>query len=387
MPANTPPPPPPAPAAAPRACWLDWVRFLAALLVCVVHTRNVVWMDWASIEPASRHLFSLALIGVGRLGHEAVMVFFALSGFFVGGACLRSIRERSFDGRHYAIDRFSRIYPPYLAAILLSLAVALIPRIPTPDPSPGSVIGHLFFLQGPFCPVLPGNVPLWSLAYEACFYVMAGVIAHLWTQRGRGGWTPLALTLLVLSILWLRHAVWLYAACWAFGALAFHLQDRLRGPRILVGGLVLAALGTLLHQTGMSTHGSLPTSIPPRLGQDTGTALLAAGVSLTLPWLANASPRTRGARRLGELGAPLAAFSYSLYLIHLPVLELAAPLVPRRSTIFGADSLLRFSALIALCLLSAWVFALLFERPAPLIRRHLLRLLGSPRPPFSCAAS
>lgn len=52
-----------------------------------------------------RGLSALAVMS----GHEAVMVFFVLSGFFIGTSVLESFRERRWSWRAYLINRLTRL--------------------------------------------------------------------------------------------------------------------------------------------------------------------------------------------------------------------------------------------------------------------------------------
>ncbi len=81
----------------------DWLQIVLALVV------------------ASRHA---GLIGLDHAGKMAVDVFFALSGWLIGGILLRS---RLADLPRFYFNRATRIWIPYALAIaLLSLASVLI---------------------------------------------------------------------------------------------------------------------------------------------------------------------------------------------------------------------------------------------------------------------
>lgn len=82
----------------------------------------------------------------------------------------------------YAIDRFSRIYPPLFAAIIFYYITSVV--IPGTPFSLGRALGNLLNLQGIACKSLVS--PFWSLSYEVWFYVILGVFAHiLLTSRDR----------------------------------------------------------------------------------------------------------------------------------------------------------------------------------------------------------
>jgi peptidoglycan/LPS O-acetylase OafA/YrhL len=51
-----------------------------------------------------------------RLGGEAVLLFFVLSGFLVGGRIIRRAKSRTFSLKDYSVDRCSRILLPLIPA-------------------------------------------------------------------------------------------------------------------------------------------------------------------------------------------------------------------------------------------------------------------------------
>ena len=92
--------------------WLDALRFIAALMVLLNHTRNDFFMMYGDLPLSQHGLLSFTFYTIMRLGHEAVVVFFVLSGFLVGGRGMERLKHGTMDARSYIIDRFSRIYPP-----------------------------------------------------------------------------------------------------------------------------------------------------------------------------------------------------------------------------------------------------------------------------------
>ena len=66
--------------------WLDAIRFLAAFMVVFCHSRNDFFLPYGELPVEQKTLGTMLFYSLGRLGHEAVIVFFVLSGFLVGGA-------------------------------------------------------------------------------------------------------------------------------------------------------------------------------------------------------------------------------------------------------------------------------------------------------------
>ena len=87
---------------------LDALRLLAAFLVVAEHARAAVFIPWTQLE-GGRMLLA-PFYALTSMGHEAVMVFFALSGFLVGGQAIRRLRRGTFSARDYALRRLVRLW-------------------------------------------------------------------------------------------------------------------------------------------------------------------------------------------------------------------------------------------------------------------------------------
>lgn len=79
----------------------------------ISHSRNDYFLAYGDLPHEHQGIGAFLFYTFGRLGHEAVVVFFVLSGFLVGGRGFERISKGIFDVRSYAIDRFARIIPPY----------------------------------------------------------------------------------------------------------------------------------------------------------------------------------------------------------------------------------------------------------------------------------
>ena len=92
--------------------WLDSLRFIAAFMVLLSHARNTFFPAFGDLPADQHNIFSMAFTLFCRMGHEAVIVFFVLSGFLVGGRGFERSKDGSMNVGSYAIDRFARITPP-----------------------------------------------------------------------------------------------------------------------------------------------------------------------------------------------------------------------------------------------------------------------------------
>jgi len=106
---------------------VDVMRGIAALGVAWFHSRSDLWIGFKAInaDRAAYSIFDRALsylsLPVSQMG-GMVMLFFVLSGFCIHLPTAR--RKVAPSWRIYFARRFLRIYPPYLAIILICLLLA-----------------------------------------------------------------------------------------------------------------------------------------------------------------------------------------------------------------------------------------------------------------------
>jgi peptidoglycan/LPS O-acetylase OafA/YrhL len=93
-----------------RSWWpyLDLARGLAALLVAMGHLRGFVFVDFPTLEHPGL-VWSVFYFATG-FGHQAVMAFFVLSGFLVGGTVVSRTEAGQWSWSDYAITRMTRLW-------------------------------------------------------------------------------------------------------------------------------------------------------------------------------------------------------------------------------------------------------------------------------------
>jgi peptidoglycan/LPS O-acetylase OafA/YrhL len=90
--------------------YLDILRVFAALYVMLFHIKTL------QIGPAA------ILNKIPNHGHDAVILFFVLSGYVIAAT---TERKYSAGFREYILDRASRVYSVAIPALLLSVMLAL----------------------------------------------------------------------------------------------------------------------------------------------------------------------------------------------------------------------------------------------------------------------
>ena len=161
---------------------LDVLRGLAALMVVIYHYTVVYSTGADSAVP---------------YGVLAVNLFFMISGFviFMTLSKSRSVNE-------FAISRFSRLFPVFWVAVLLTQTVVWLNPLPVYSVSWGDALINLTMLAGPLHFPWVDNV-YWSLVIELMFYVimmgihLLGMLQHI--ERFVLPWLLLQLTAAFLS--------------------------------------------------------------------------------------------------------------------------------------------------------------------------------------------
>ena len=171
---------------------LDLLRGIAAFLVLSGHLRSYIFQNYGKLAQVS--LLEETFYFATGLGHQAVIIFFALSGFLVGGKVLDDILTHRFSWSHYLVRRLTRLWIVIIPTLILTLLLDNIGIQLTkgigydgqyyqmydfgPYSSVGvdhsflTLLGNLGFLQTIFVPAFGSNGPMWSLANEFWYYVI-----------------------------------------------------------------------------------------------------------------------------------------------------------------------------------------------------------------------
>ncbi len=314
------------------------IRGVSALLVCAGHLRSAIMADYGDVQqPGPWHALFYLLTG---FGHQAVMVFFVLSGFFVGGSVLR--QAGTFSAKQYAIARLTRLWIVLIPALVFTAVIDSLVRsldagvltgaywnIWNSGPqsaesfsdSFGAFMGNCAFLQTIVVPVFGVNGPLWSLANEFWYYVLFPCLACSCLEPARffqfrvrlwAGLCGLVVLALLPRGMCLGFLVWLLGVVvWRFRASSpqrFHRR-------------LWVAFGLLFFLAAMAYSKSAIWQLRLGLPEDLATGLTFGVLAVSLAWtpVPQSVPSVciAAARRLAD-------FSYSLYIVHFPVVLLIA---------------------------------------------------------------
>lgn len=290
-----------------RLDWVDGLRGMAVLMVVLSHA------------------FQAYLLSVPAIGAQGVSLFFVLSGFCLSYAPLRRRNEQRatwFGLRRFALARCRRILPPYYAALAVFVPLNLLfTRLgwiwpgASGTPSAGDIIAHRLLLHN-FNPswVLTIDGPMWSLATEWQWYLVFPLLLWLCIRHPRTAVLlsfVIALNCTFLPLLSFMGAgqfvpVRLVEFCLGILAARAVVEER-RIPPLPIIGLVSVA-GLVVINVGVASPVVLSLYYPICGIAFAGLILLTARASrlcTAISW----SPLVR-----------LGVISYSVYLIHYPVL-------------------------------------------------------------------
>ena len=342
--------------------WLDALRFIAAFLVLFCHSRNDFFLKYNYLPVDQQGIGAFVFYTLGRLGPEAVIVFFVLSGFLVGGKGLERIINGSFKLRGYVVDRFCRIMIPLCTAVILYIIVA---PIVGKEYSFFTVVGNLLSLQGIVCEPLIS--PFWSLSYEVWFYIMLFALA-LTTRRKKIG-----LVLFFICCLVYTRMNALYLLMWLMGALAWICRPR-GGKYYLWGSLVM-----IVCSLGMSvvTSGSKAFSFDLPFDNMQAKLILSISVCIFCQQLILFPPKSTRGYKIEIFFSKLADFSYSLYLIHrILLLIVFSFFFGKEKADLSTKCLLEYIAIVMSIMLVTYVIYYVTERRTNEVKRWIKIKLG-----------
>ncbi len=357
---------------------LDFARALAALLVLLFHIRTTLVAPLDALE--THNVAIAAFYFVTSFGHDAVVVFFVLSGFLVGSAVLRLDFRSPRDLRAYWLDRSVRIAPVLVAAVVLSVTLQHAIANAACADTPATILGNTFGLQNFLVRPLCNNLPLWSISNEIVYYIAFPVIVAALSGAisirlvlGLGGLALIFVLALVRAPLDDTNIV-LDFPFWLIGAALWFVPPILRHHRLPALALLACAL----------LFGRLQIGREYWWFRDLFLALSFAYTISTFfdQAIPGDGTKARVATYLAPLSHWFAEISFSLYVIHYPLIRLYGATIgitraDARYTAISPQFLLEFIGLTLVSILIAFAFSLLFERPRRLFKRAIANRLPS----------
>ncbi len=318
------------------------------------------------------------------LGHQAVIIFFVLSGYFVGGSVAGAYQMGKWSWLQYAIRRLSRLWIVLLPALILTLIWDMVgrnlagagyngafyelyssgPSVQAPvDLQPVTFFGNALFLQTILVPHFGTNGPLWSLANEFWYYLLFPLFWGVF-KSGRLLRSIISASLAVTIIIWLPHGILWGGVIWLFGYGAYLAGQYTVSRRICGHPFWLVLTGALAAASLVASKSTSP------LGSN-----LAIGGAFAL-FVAGLATRNSAPHAYASLAAGMGETSYSLYLTHFPFLAFIF------FTLFKGEQFqpdlggfMRFFGVLLIVLVYVMVVWWCFERNTDRIRKRLETIL------------
>jgi peptidoglycan/LPS O-acetylase OafA/YrhL len=384
-----------------RMAWLDALRAVAALLVVYAHLSHHLLRGAREISAEWLHA-----------GTAGVMLFFLVSGYIIPASL-----ERHGDLRTFWINRLARLLPLY--AVVALVVVAALPQDPYLSDHPAiAAVAHasmLTHLLG-----VPLITPVfWTLTFEMAFYLMVSALYALRAHRASGTVAVILAGAAVLTApLTPGRVAGPVVAVTAAVALVLGLAALTSGRRaaaVAGAALLLTLAGTLLTAGQDGAHVWDGLLIPAVMfvgatvfraehGQisrrQAATVATVVAAALLFNWLSELSalnaltPRyvTRSLLTLAVIGATFALgmaargrrvprslawvglVSYSVYLVHVPLIALLGPALDfLEARLRGPWELLAVGLFLAVLFGVSWAGHHFVEVPGQRLGRWLIR--------------
>ena len=323
--------------------FLDGLRLLAALGVVFAHLDNSRLVPGAATEHAYGGFF--------------VVAFFVLSGYVIS-ATTDSAR---FDGVRYFSVRLARLWTVALPALLVAFLLEKAGARLAPDHFGGFDRGHSplryllaatfanevwFFSAGP-----PMDLPVWSLAYEFWYYVLFGLAVFVKAPLMR------ALCLTVICAI-VGPKILVLFPVWLLGTVAWRIarsrQAWERWAPLVIGLSAALLLGLIIvNPRWPGEIGSAPLFFSGAWFSDWLCGLGIAGLIVGIDARFHSRSVPRAVNAIIKQGAGV---SFSLYLLHYPLMVFFAGLLP-----YDRSSPVQIGGVLVLVFLVVYLFGSFFE--------------------------
>lgn len=354
---------------------LDAIRGAAALIVLLGHTRGLFFASLAgNATGGDQHM----LIGDG-----AVMVFFVLSGYLVGGSVLQSVCNGTWSWKTYLVKRITRLWIVLLPALAIGVALDTLgmhlfssaASIYSGPPgqqevhdvasrlTASTISGNAVFLQTIAFQTAGTNNALWSLANEFWYY-LAFPVALLALRKNQTIWKRGLFALGFIAILLIAgRSIDLLFPIWLLGAAVSLLptRSRLHLSRTLASTLMIG-----LPIVWIAVRRS-------QLPKYTAESIVALYFATALVFLVKQTQLSHG-QLYPAIAGFLSRISYTLYLVHLPMAVFLCALIntPWHRWSMSSRHLLLYASMNTFLVLASYGIYLLFESKTDTVRDLLL---------------
>ena len=363
--------------------WLDLCRGLSALAVLAGHLRNAIFIDFSQLNESS--FVEKIFYFTTSLGHQAVMVFFVLSGFFVGGSILN--HKNNFKFKNYLVARLSRLWVVLIPALFFTALIDQVSNFYLPGLIEGgfyellssgpnnnysssilTFLGNITFLQTTYVPLFGTNGALWSLANEFCYYMLFPMIMIIIGKIQCSFIHKVVFSILTLIyIIFFAHHFLYGFIIWLFGVAVYIIYTRIDKNYNFWFFLFSAILFCF------SLINSKIDIIKDLLGFSNTTNLI-VGFSFAIFLISIKNKNIHGQleKNIILFSQWLSDISYTLYVFHFPmVLLIFSVFYSDNQIVFGFAGIMQYLFWMALIIAFSYLMWSLFEKNTYKVRNFI----------------
>jgi peptidoglycan/LPS O-acetylase OafA/YrhL len=352
--------------------YLDGLRGLSALLVVFYH--GMLFSGHLNEHLSSSfNVLTYAL----SFGHFSVSVFIVLSGFCLCIPVALSTDKQLKGGfKRYITRRFRRIVPPYYVAIAFFLAlIAVLPILQTSQNTAWdskipitwqSIVSHLLLVHNFSTDwIYKIDGPMWSVATEWQIYFIFPVLILIWRKFGVGASILFAIILGYILNLNFRYLHPGYVGLFAMGMVAsilsFSSDERIIKFKSIINWSLLSKLAIIGILIGLPILRYKAINVY-YLENYVGILVSVVLINFTAIELNHSKQPLMLKLFNAKASIKLGQFSYSIYLIHSPLLGLFNLLLLNYSLTIDMRMTLMFLIFIPISVGFSYVFYHFIER-------------------------
>lgn len=332
---------------------LNFIRFLCSQGVVLGHMM---------------HFYAKQNVFLNGIASYCVLLFFILSGFLISYSLSSNLNKNpNYNFKSFFMDRFFRIYPPFVGALILVILLDVAGYLITnqgfswfeyvknfsinlfqlQEYPLANILNKSYKINFFYFPYLGTNLPLWTISIEWWLYMFYGFIVFYIVKNKTVGLKEIII-LIILSVspvyylLVSTHMEKGLTIFWFLGVLItpslMMSNNRVIFNKLSFTFLLLLLLGGMVGFVF--------------LGYNTGALIFLLALFLLVVYQ---KEENIFINKLSKLSEKLASYSYSLYLTHYSILFFLFK-------VFKIEfSLINFIFLLLLVNLTAYFFAQIFE--------------------------
>jgi len=302
--------------------FLNFIRWFAAFLVLINHLRSIMFVEYSNL--LNTNIYIKIFYFITGFGHEAVIIFFILSGYLVGSEFIESKKTKE-DLKKYFLKRFTRIYVVLIPALIVTFILdflgysyfnttniynnsyqisainySVIERL-----NIETFIYNIFMLQTSLSETFGSNGPLWSLAFEWWYYIILPILYILLTKKSLTD-KIMYISILVIFMLILNLDIFIYFFVWLIGVMGYKYKKDITFK--LIYKINITLLMIILISSRLNYINYLLSDL-----------LLSINIIIIINQLYYTDMNFTFISRFNKL---FSSFSYSLYLFHFPFIFL-----------------------------------------------------------------